>query len=241
MDRANNVIYAVSTLQDGNMSFLHGEKDEVIENRKRFLAKNNIPLENCVVMNVAHGDTVILVTEADRGRGVMTIEDAVSGVDALITNKKDVALFLLIADCLPVIYFDPKKEVVALAHLGWESIDKKLPQKVVGRMQEQFGSNPEDIRVTIGPGIKKSSYKVKNPKQKDDPAWRSFLGPAENEEFYIDLEGYVCSQLQTAGILEKNIKRNNIDTFQDKNFYSHYRAERTGEKEGRFAVVVSLQ
>lgn len=160
-------ILATSAVLDGNMSFQWGEESEVNENRKNFLEKHTLKLEDCVFMDLEHGDEVAIVGDSDKGK-VLT-------ADALITNTPGVTLFLMTADCLPLALHDPEKNVIALVHLGWKSSDLGLAAKTVEAMTRELGSDPKTIKASIGPGIHKESYLVENPSQKDNPKWAPFL------------------------------------------------------------------
>ena len=164
--------------------------------------------------------------------------------DALVTNQPGIALLLLTADCNPIILFDPNNRVLALAHAGWQSTDVHLAEKVVWHMQQQYGSKPADIRVYIGPAIKKESYVFVKPQQADWPAWKPFLSKAgEDGEVAIDLPGYNRQQLLDAGVLADHIQVCPTDTATDPDYFSHYRATRSGDltDDGRFATVCMMK
>lgn len=237
----SDVSYCYSDISDGNMSFRYGDAEEVIKNRRNFLKKKDLSLEDCVVMQVEHGDRIAVVDNSDRGKGALVGTDGFT-VDALITKEKGIVLFLLTADCLPVAYFDPNKKVIGLAHLGWKSTEKDLASKVIDRMKEEFGTNPKDLVVLIGPGIRKDSYIFHNPAQKSSPEWRPFLEDNSSGDTKIDLVGYNKSRLLKAGVLQANIfSDDRYDTANHHMFYSHYRSARTREPEGRFATIIGLK
>src|SRR3989344_2462433 len=117
-----DLIYATSRVEDGNMSLKWGEEVTVNSNRKKFLAKLGMKVEDCVLMSLVHGVDVVKVGKKDLGK---TIE-----ADALITSEPGVGLFMMTADCFPVIVYDPGK-MAGLAHLGYRGVWERLVQKVV--------------------------------------------------------------------------------------------------------------
>jgi YfiH family protein len=224
-------ILATSTKADGNMSVSWGPEAEVAENRKRFLAKSALKPEDCAVMDLEHSDGIEVVKEGDGGK--------IFKVDALMTAVPGLALFLMTADCFPLAYHDPVKGVLALAHLGWKSTDLGLSGKVVERMMKEFESNPNDIRVFIGPGIHRESYLVQDPSQQNDIRWEPYLEEAMGF-MKIDLIGFNLNALTEAGVPRESISISPENTAVSPEYLSHFRAVRTGEPEGRFATIVGL-
>ena len=233
-DSSHDLIYETSTIKDGNLSFTYGERNEILENRKKFLSKFNLRLEDTVVMSLHHGENIEIVDERNRGKDS-------SPADTLVTQEPSLVLFLLTADCLPIVYYDPDNKVVALGHLGWRGTEAKLSQKVVRFLHEEFGSNPSELIISIGPGIHKESYRFDSPDQKKVPGWEPYLTDSPDGNIAVDIVGYNLKQLVESGVPKRNISVSNVDTCQSQDFFSYYRAKRTGEKEGRFATIVALK
>jgi YfiH family protein len=194
-------------------------------------------------MWVNHKDGIV---EADASLTGVSMRDYKKAIktDGFITNKKGLFLFLLIADCLPIIIYDPKKEVVGLIHAGWKGIDLNIAERAVKLLNEEYDSKPRDLVIAIGPFVHKSSFIKENPSQKDDPKWKTFIKRLEssgNSAYSVDLFGFTKKQLLDAGVLEDNIYESKIDTAKDKRFFSHVRDKNLpiGEQ-GRFACVVGL-
>jgi polyphenol oxidase len=165
-----------------------------------------------------------------------------------MTNEKGIYLFLLVADCLPVILYDQKIQVVAMVHAGWKGVDLEIARKAVEKLQNIYGSKPKDVVVGIGPRAHKVSFIKENPAQKDDPRWKDFIDrvrPCQYGKggFYkVDLLGFTKKQLMDAGILQRNIYVSDVDTVKDKRFFSHVREGNLAiEKQGRFACVVGIK
>ena len=95
-------------------------------------------------------------------RGMKSIHHSLyENTDALITNQRDIALALNFADCVPIIFYDPIKKIIASAHAGWRGTVAKIGVKTVEKMVENFSCNPEDIIALIGPCIGKCCFEVK--------------------------------------------------------------------------------
>ncbi len=234
------ITYGVSDTSDGNMSFTWGPTEEVIRNREVFLRGKGLKLEDCAVMSLQHEEKIVIVGRDSLEKNVFASSEGIIA-EALITKEKGLTLFLMTADCLPIAYYDLKREIVALAHLGWKPTEKKLAAKVVREMVEKFETDPRDVIVLIGPGIHKDSYVFMNPQQKQFAEWQPFLEETPSGETKIDLVGFNRDQLLRLGVLPRNIVIDPNDTAQSPRFYSHCRSLRTSEPEGRFATIIGLK
>lgn len=218
-----------------------GDFEKVRKNRKDFFEKISVPMDKTVCMWVTHGNEVIEPPKESIGASMLDYQKAVR-VDGLITNKKGLYLFLLIADCLPIIIYDPVKEVVALVHAGWKGVDLEIARIAVEKFRSSYKSNSKDLVVGIGPCARKESFVKENPSQKDDPKWKEYLTKVGDDKYQIGLVGFVKQQLIDAGVKKENIIDSEIDTVQDERFFSHVREHDLPlEKQGRFACVVGLK
>jgi hypothetical protein len=80
--------------------------------------------------------------------------------DGLMTGEPGVLLGIQTADCIPVLVADRKKRAVAAFHAGWRGTLARIVENGVGRMRLEFGSRPEDLMASIGPGIGQCCYAV---------------------------------------------------------------------------------
>lgn len=220
------------------MSFRYGEQETVAANRAAFLGRVGIDASRVVVMDVEHGNKVVSVTAEDAG-DCLSPQHRVAA-EALMTNEPGLALFLLTADCLPVAFHDPAHGAIALAHLGWKPSAAGLAAKVVHEMQGAYGTDARDLHVIIGPGIHKESYAFEHLDQAASPEWQPFLSQDTKGKWHVDLAGFNVAQLVAAGVPSDAIAVDPVDTAASTQYFSHYRAARTGEPEGRFATVIRL-
>lgn len=80
--------------------------------------------------------------------------------DGLMTAEPGLLLGIQTADCIPVLVADPRRRAVAAFHAGWRGTGKRIVENGIGRMRLEFGSRPEDLVATIGPGILACCYAV---------------------------------------------------------------------------------
>lgn len=238
----NGLTQAFSTIQDGNMSFVWGSADEVAQNRKKFFESLNIPIKQCATISLMHGVDISTVTIGDT---ILAVKNSVCAeADAMITRDKGVYLFILTADCLPILFYDPIASVIAIAHCGWRSTDQRLAEKIIKKMVTDFNCHITDIVVGVGPGIHKESYlKIANDFKESVKntlsQWSPFLQEISGGTMTLDIVGYNKQQLLDAGVMVKNIEIMDIDTAQSSDFFSHH-CSKQGVLEGRFLSVIGM-
>jgi purine-nucleoside/S-methyl-5'-thioadenosine phosphorylase / adenosine deaminase len=145
---------------DLNLGFTDSdERKTVALNRRLFVnaaseGKNNLGL---VTLKQIHSSLIWRVQASDiQGNG----KPAVLKGDGLMTNEPGVLLGIQTADCIPVLVADRKKRAVAAFHAGWRGTLARIVENGVGRMRLEFGSKPEDLIASVGPGIGQCCYSI---------------------------------------------------------------------------------
>ncbi len=201
-----NIKHGISTRSFGSMKNEDGSLSK--ENLEKFIIELNLPKAE-VCMHQIHGGDVAVVTD----NKIWQIQNA----DGLVTDKKNIPLSVVVADCLPVLFYDPKKEAVGIGHGGRKGLGLNILGNVVNKLVSEFGSDPKDILIGIGPGIEKKCYEV--------------------DGDFIDIFQLAFDQLEKKGIEKKNIEVINICTKDNMDIFYSYRG---GNVNGRFASVISL-
>lgn len=227
------LVQGVTDKYFGNLDYRFGKKRYSLAKRKKLKNILNITTKSLYEMEQMHGAVVKIIDQRMPERVVLE-------ADALISDKKDIFLMIKTADCLPVIYFDPVHEVIAAIHVGWRGAMENILSKVLTKMSVKFGTKPENLIVGVGPGIQKCCYKYKNFKQEKLLSWQNFIRTEAGEKS-IDLPGFIANQLTSLGIKPRNIEMTNECTCCSKRFFSHYRAKKTLEQEGRFATIIGIR
>ena len=143
-----------------NLNFKRGDDpDAVLENYRRMAAALNMRVEDMVLSDQTHTTNVCVITEEDRGKGILKPQDY-SDVDGMITNVPGIVLVTSYADCVPLYFVDPVRKAIGLSHSGWKGTVGHIGQKTVWKMHEVYGSEPKDIVAAIGPSICQSCYEV---------------------------------------------------------------------------------
>jgi YfiH family protein len=227
-----------------NLGLHVGDKaSNVIENRRRAAAVLGADLGDMVFCNQAHGRGAHVVTAADRGRGALAMDDAIASTDALVTAEAGIVLVVMVADCVPIVLYDPVAHVLACVHAGWRGTVARAGEAAVAAMSA-LGSRPRDIVAGIGPAIAPGRYQVGHDVL---GAVRECFGGRHSEVIRPDGTGrwlfdlWAGNQivLRDAGVRDPNIHLAAIPTGPAGRslFFSH----RAARPCGRFAAIARLR
>jgi YfiH family protein len=145
---------------DLNLGFTDSDDPKIVTaNRGLFVkeASAGKDLLGLVTLRQIHSSLVHRVSSKDVHG---TVAAAVLRGDGLMTGEPGVLLGIQTADCIPVLLVDRKKRVVAAFHAGWRGTVARIVENGVGRMRAEFGSRPEHLVASIGPGIGQCCYAV---------------------------------------------------------------------------------
>ena len=221
-----NIEYFFTDTSDGNIAYhVNDKKDNVDINRKNLAKKYNFDFENLYSINQVHGNNIQIVDENSH----KLIEDC----DGLITNSKNLTLMVMVADCIPIVFMDKTKGVIAAVHAGRNSTFQKIASITAKKMINEFLCKPCDVEVIMGPSIQKCCYEV-------NEELRNIVENSFGKEFIkgnnIDLQGINKMLLNDIGILDISIS--NICTKCSNKPYFSYRED---NKCGRFAGLVTIK
>lgn len=228
-----------------NLSFDRGDREEAVkENFRRIGEAIGVRCEDMVLSRQTHTTNVRIVTDADRGKGIIRERDY-TDVDGLVTNVPGVCLVTSYADCVPLYFVDPVKRVIGLSHSGWRGTVGKIGGKTVRLMQEAFGSDPADILAAVGPSVCMDCYEVSEDviaRVKEafaEPLWDQLFYGKPNGKYQLDL--WKANELifREAGILQEHIAVTNVCTHCNSEIlYSHRAA---GDKRGNLCAFLALK
>ena len=209
-------------------------KNNVIENRQRIMEVFNHSIDSIFDVWQIHSDEVI-ITNTPRNR-----DEPHQKGDAIITNRPNVFIMMLFADCVPIFLFDHKKRVIAIVHAGWQGTVKKIVQKTIGKMEKIYYCRPEDIFAGIGPSVCVNHYivgdKVVQLVRKNFPHSFDSVLIKDGIEVHFDL--WKANQLLLEKARVRLIENQNICTACNTQDWFSHRAE--SGMTGRFAGVIGL-
>jgi len=154
--------------------------------------------------------------------------------DAYVTAEKNLPIAIRTADCVPVFFFNPIRRVIGLAHAGWKGTYKAIAAKTVQKMQEKYASQPADLKIVLGPGIRECCYQVGEEFREYFPSHVRGRGG----HLYADVVSANRDQLLKAGVRQENILDSRICTCCNNDYFSF---RRDGEKAGRMISLMMLR
>lgn len=212
-----------------NLGLYTKDASETVKaNRNRFFESLGFSEPNTLGGFQVHGDKVFL---AEKG-------GQVEGYDAFISNKKGLLLTATIADCVPVLIFDPINNAFAAIHAGWKGTVAKIVSKTLDAMQVAFGTDAKNCLAYIGTCIDACSFEVdQDVAQHFDPALK--VWDDEKGKYFVDLKIANKTWLLEKGLSEKQIEISPYCTVvHNEHFFSH-RAEKGTT--GRMLAVIGLK
>lgn len=218
-----------------------GSKDDpakVIENRRLAMQMLGLDAGALRTVHQVHSSTVVVIDEG-------TPPGFRPEADAMVTRQTGVALGILTADCVPLLFADVESGVIGAAHSGWKGTLGGIGAKVVEAMVD-LGADRARIQAAVGPSIAQDSYEVgpefPAPFLAVDPAAERFFIPSQRPGHYMfDLAGFVRAGLEPLGI--GGIVHVDRDTFAEEAlFYSYRRMTKRGEADyGRQLSAIALR
>jgi len=215
-----------TTIEDKNLAYHVAEDDHSVDvARKELAQKYNYDDSNLQFMEQIHSG---IVKEVISDTNVQTC-------DALITNRVDTPLMVMVADCVPILFYDHSKKIIGVAHAGRAGTFENISANTVNKMKEVYNCSPEDIEVVLGPSIEKCCYEVS-----EDLALEtaSLFGKEYINGRNIDLQGINQKQLIESGVKSENITVERICTKCSNEPYFSYRNDKNC---GRFAGVIMMK
>ena len=163
-----------------------------------------IPPGRLLTLRQVHGAEVLLFEDNTKAALTYSLP-----YDAVITDKKRVALGIWTADCIPILLVDRSKRIIAAIHAGWRGIWRGVIERTINAMTKTFGSSPADIVAGIGPGIGPCCYEIQEDVVslfRHSYGSRDHLIQEREGRTYLDLSRAAQLELSKAGILPDNIE-----------------------------------
>ena len=231
---------ATSQRKYGSMGLLKGmskkQEEDVRENRENFFKMLGIGPERVVQARIVHG-TKIRNVDAVPASGVIPRSDG------LITNVPNIFLAIITADCFPLFLADSSKHAVGIAHVGWRGVRKYIVSEIVNALKNYFGTDPKNIKVFLGPGIRQCHFEVKEDvldhftQEQYTPHIQIRAGVV-----YINLAGIIKEQLLSCGISCDAIEEDTTCTYgNDLRYFSYRRNTHTPGDHGQMISVIGFR
>ena len=228
-----------------NLSCTRGDDEAAVRENYRRIAKSiGVKCENMVLSQQTHTTNVRVVTEKDKGKGIVKPLDY-TDVDGMVTNIHGICLVTFYADCVPLYFVDPVQKAIGLSHSGWRGTVGKIGKETIRKMEEQYGSDPKDILAAVGPSICKDCYEVSEDvilefqKNFKERYWKDLFYRKENGKYQLDLWKANEIIFKESGILPEHIAVTNVCTHCNSEIlYSH---RTSGDRRGNLAAFLALK
>jgi YfiH family protein len=229
-----SILFGMSTRSGGispeplgmNLSYSVGDDpSNVKENRRRFFSSMGFDEAQCAIPHQCHSNNVQIVTRPG----------AYDSCDGLVTDTPGLPLVVSVADCMPVVLYDPAHAVLGLIHAGWRGTAHRIVAAAVGLMVRECGASADRIISFLGPSAGVCCYEVG-----EDVAAAFALDEVEHRDdhVYLDLKKANRDQLLSVGVNGGNIESSSICTICTPQLFHSHRRDRS--RSGRMMAVVAL-
>jgi len=214
-----------SASQDGKKPQSHNNKYEYLQ-LPDWLNSFGIQPEQFARIQQVHSSKVISISKPG----------FYGDADGVITNKENVYLCVVTADCLPIFLLDTYNEAIGLIHAGWRGLQKKIIMNAVEEMKKNFGTNPHNLYIAVGPFIQQCCYEVG--KEVAEKFQDGSVKHKNADALFLNLGEAAKQQLNDAGVPEGNYSISSTCTFCSNERLPSYR--RNDKKAGRNVSVFGL-
>lgn len=163
--------------------------------------------------------------------------------DAIVSDDPSVAVGVRVADCAPVLLFDPVRHVVGAAHAGWRGTAAGASVATVRALHDTFGSQPADLVAAIGPCLGRCCGEVGpdvlaafRAGGAGEPSMQAWFTPGTGDRSFLDLERANRDQLVGAGVDPARVFAPGLCTRTHRTRLHSYRA--AGAAAGRLLGVI---
>lgn len=216
------------------LSFSSTPDRSLVQNNRRLLAEAMRVEEQALFLpSQVHKTRIVHVTPE-------TNKEELQETDALITAHQGICVAVMSADCVPIILYDVKNNVVAAVHSGWRGTVARILGKTLDEMQQRYGTTGAHVMAGIGPSVSQNSYEVG---EEVISAVQAAFGTHEEllihtfpQKARLDLWNANRHQLLEFGVPDENIEVSNLCTVvHNQSFFS----ARKGDT-GRFAAGIVM-
>ena len=226
-----------------NLSFSRGDHEESVrKNYERIGKAIGFSPERLVFSDQIHESAIHKVTKEDIGKGYTSPK--LLGNDGLVTNEKGIPLVTFYADCVPIFFYDPKKQVIGMAHSGWRGTVARIGAKMIEIMKDSYGSKEEDILAVIAPSICQDCYEISQDVARQfqqefkEFEEESYLRDDRNGKYHLNLWKVNELLLLKAGVKKEHLAITDVCTCCNKELLFSHRASQG--KRGNLAGFMML-
>jgi YfiH family protein len=215
-----------------NVSFAVGDRPEAVR-RNRQLVADCMGGAGLFFARQVHGADVLVVDDRSLAAGGSGPEPVPEG-DAFVSVQPGVRLAVKVADCQPILLYDPQRRVVANVHAGWRGSIANVAGRTVALMTRRFGSAAGDILAGIGPSLGPCCAEFVNYRREIPRAYWGY----RRDRNHFDFWQISRDQLLDAGLAPVHIQTSGWCTRCHTGRFFSYRGEK---RTGRFPAVIGIR
>lgn len=225
-----------------NINWYCGDSPEAIRANRLMLCRHlGIDEHRLVYPHQVHGTAIRAVDASFLSLAGQAREDALEGVDAVMTDLRGVCIGVSTADCIPVLLYDPQHHAVAAIHAGWRGTAARIVQHTLRAMESTYQTDAAHLRAVIGPGISLEHFEV------GDEVYQQFeeagfdMTPISRRysKWHIDLWECNRRQLLDCGVEAGHIQKAGVCTYANAGMF--FSARRLGIRSGRiFSAILQV-
>ena len=208
--------------------------------KHQFFFSQSLGIKNKVLFRThqVHGNNVYILKDPNTPTDEVRRQEA----DAIVTHLADCPVMILTADCVPIIIYDPVKYVTGVVHAGRMGTQKSILNNTIKVLFHEYGSNPKDLIVGMGPAIRGCCYEVDEqcalPFIKRSSVNYTLVKKSTQGKYFLDLPEVNRVEGCEAGVLDKNIYTDGPCTSCNIHKWYSYRKE---GKTGRLMTLAMLR
>jgi len=212
------------------------KKENVLQNLDFVSKKIGCSKESLITLNQKHTNKVI------HFKNNKSVINKLTG-DSIVSEVKNIGVGILTADCAPIFFYDPKKNIVGCAHSGWKGALNGIIKNTVKKFFD-LNSNSNDLIAVVGPCIAREHYEVKadflNKFVDKNKSNEKFFKKIGNIKYLFDLRGFINKEISDLKI--KNVENIELDTFSEQKLFYSYRRSCLNEEDdyGRCISVILM-
>jgi YfiH family protein len=209
-----------------NLSFNVGDDAETVKrNRTLFFGHLGLSVDDVAYQKQIHGDTIKFVSAGGH----------IGESDAMITSVSGIGLAISTADCCAIFIYDQKNKIISAVHSGWRGTSKRILEKTIIKLKEEFKSNPEDLFCYLGPSISQQNYEVgEDVAEQFDKKYLRSAGA----KYLLDVSECNYEMLVDNGIKQSNIQKSVLCSYGYNSLLHSYRRDK--ENSGRALGIIAM-
>ena len=227
----HNVLIHYTNVSEGNFHEKFESAKTVNRRTKKLVEK--LGIDDSVLLVMPGGSKVYIEKTYPR---------VIKGYDSIILSDFSVSVLMRMADCPPLVLSGVKSGITAVIHCSRTGLQQDIVDRSIRKLKEII--NDEPILVYLGPGIHFDSYILpsKIAKELTHSSWKNNLKFIDDgKKIKVNIFGFIQQELEENSLRIDVDDYSKVNTVADESYFSHYRATRHDEENGRNLFTVQVQ